>query len=89
MFFPLPNEVILITWIEVKCAPAGLERQTRQHIERVSGDAGLSLPCEYCGQNETAVRTYEPLFADNRASKCGKEIHHWLGKHKIGTHFDK
>jgi hypothetical protein len=26
---------------------------------------------EYCGQNEPVVRSFDPPFADNRASECG------------------
>lgn len=30
---------------------------------------------EYCGLNEPAMRSFEPLFADNRASECGEKSH--------------
>ena len=34
---------------------------------------------EYCGQNEPAMRSFEPLFADNRASECGGKSH-WFSR---------
>lgn len=30
---------------------------------------------EYCGQIEPAVRSFEPPFAENKASECGRESH--------------
>ena len=33
------------------------------------------MAIEYCGQNEPLVRSFEPLNADNRASKSGSKSH--------------
>jgi len=39
------------------------------------GRAFILQKDEYCGQNEPLVRSFEPLNAGKRASKCGQVSH--------------
>lgn len=44
-------------------------------IQDISIEWDITIVSEYCGQNEPAVRSFELLFADIWASKCGEQIH--------------
>lgn len=74
LHFGLTNPSMIASWNK-KFLEGGAEALHKPKGRPVMSDKAKNNKNEYCEQIEPAVRSFEPLFADNRASKCRRESH--------------